>query len=160
MASGYIRTGASGRRSSGKLTTRKHKTGSARTTAKPSRSHSGGRTTISAPTGSGSTTRPSSSNKKQRGVVSQPFWSQAMAAFVIEYREPDARMFGGWWESKIFAARAEDAAAMYKALRKVATRKEWMEVGHVTGKQVALLTGEYFLYRVVMGERAESFKER
>jgi hypothetical protein len=93
-------------------------------------------------------------------VVGLPFFSQAHGAFVIEYRQPDSKMFGGFWESRIYAARAEDAKAMHKTLRHVTTRKEWVEVGHVTGKQVAKMTGEHFLYRVTMGERAETFKEK
>ena len=98
--------------------------------------------------------------KERGGEVSPPFWSDAMKAMVIEYREPDPSVPGGWWESRIYASSEEHAATLHRELQSVTTRKMWMDIGHKAAKTLAVMQGNGFLYRTMMGERAERLREK
>lgn len=186
MANGSTRKGARGRPSSTKRTAKAKKTGVATTTVSRPSSRSGGRTTGRVATGkTGTRKRPSEREKtlaaqlampiktvevrpvskryveRERGAsVSTPFYSDAHRAHVIEYSEPDKSVPGGSWESRIYASHPEDIMAMYEGVKDVVTRQQWLEKGHSVAKQLNKRDGSWFLYRTMMGERAERIRDK
>lgn len=162
MAHGSTRRGAPARRSGGKQTGSRKKSGSVNTDVRPSKPVVRSRTTARA--ASGKTEKVvklrdrATPIKGEGGVVSVPFYSDAMRAHVLEYQEPDAKMPGGTWESRIYCSLAEQAMTLYGQLRLVTTRKEWLTIGHLAAKEIAAGRGEWFLYRVTMGERADRLR--
>lgn len=151
MANGSTRKGARGPRSSGKRTATQSKTGVATTDARLRKPAALTRTIGRVATGKTLTPRRSDGT----GRVGKPFYSDAMQAYIIEYVEPDAKVPGGRWESRVYCESEATARDMYVCLASVTTRDEWCREGHVAAKQLLAENGRHFLYRTLMGERAE-----
>lgn len=89
--------------------------------------------------------------------VSKPYWSDGMKAFIMEFREADAAMFGGAWESRIYASSEGDIKHLYAAVKKVTTRSGWLRETAAVARKVPRQGPGWFLYRVSVGQYAETF---
>lgn len=83
-----------------------------------------------------------------------------MKAFILEFREADATMFGGAWESRLYASSEGDIKHIYAAVKKVTTRSGWLRQTEVVGRKVSRQGPGWFLYRVSVGEHAETFNAK
>jgi hypothetical protein len=97
-------------------------------------------------------------DKQGVGAVFAPFWSDAMKAWVVEYREPDAKMPGGVWESKVYCSEKQAAESVYVSCRDITDRSAWAHKTHLTAKGIAFGHGDHFLWRVMSGQKAEKVR--